>query len=289
MSGLDKNAAQYQNGDKLMPYAWLQPAALSLAMGVDANKALNDRKLGVDKSSFEVALNALSGGLKSMLEQPLVTGIKQVVGVRSWNDVGKIFKGVPSSFVPALSGQARDFTDNATRSTYDPSMLKEVLNMVKNRIPGLASDLPQTYSNLGTPDERIQGGQALSAGQFGNAFLNPAKFSAYTVTPEAKLVMDLIDKTGETKVAPRTVSKKITVEDPITKKNKSIELSNEQYTTLQRNVGQATADGLRKMQAYLTDPSKKDDDKVKRVVKLLSDVGDKARNDLRKKMGYKTK
>ncbi|OXM83959.1 hypothetical protein [Paenibacillus rigui] len=289
MSGLDKNAAKYRDGDKLMNYAWLQPAALSLAMGVDANVAMNDKKLGVDKSSFEVALNALSGGLKSMLEQPLVTGIKQIAGIRSWDDVGKIFKGIPSSFVPALSGQARGFTDNATRSTYDPNLLKEMLNMVVNRIPGLSKGLPQTYSTLGTPNERIQGGDAFTPGQFANYFLNPAKFTAYTVTPEAKLVIDLINQTGETKVAPRTVGKTLIVDDPATKKNKSIELSNEQYTKLQQVVGQKTAEGLKKLQPYLTDQNKKDDDKVKKVVELLDKVGNDARNDLRKQMGYKIK
>lgn len=289
MSGLDKSEAQYQEGDKLMNYAWLQPAALSLAMGVDANKAINDKKLGVDKSSFEVALNALSGGLKSVLEQPLVTGVKQVAGIRSWDDVGKIFKGVPSSFVPALAGQARDFTDNATRSTYDPDMLKEVLNMVVNRLPGLSKSLPQTYSTLGTPNERIQGGKALTPPQFANSFLNPARFTAYTVTPEAKMVIDLINQTGETKVAPRATGKTLIVEDSVTKKNKSIDLTNEQYTELQRVVGEKTAAGLHRIQSILKDPARKDDVKVKRVVDLLDKVGNDARNDLRKRLGYKTK
>jgi len=79
--------------------------------------------------------------------------------------------------------------------------------MVMNKIPGLDKQLPIAYYTLGTANEQIQGGQANTLSQAAKTFLSPVKMTNYTVSPEAKMVMDLINSTGNTTVAPRTPNK----------------------------------------------------------------------------------
>jgi hypothetical protein len=293
-SGFDKEAAKFQEGDKLMDYAWLQPAAISLAMGVNANKAWNDKS--DDTTGWKKWGKAILGGFGTVLENPMVKGLSDIVDasmdILKKNDAtkaGAILKGVPASFIPTLIGQARTATDNYQRETFDSNIGKETLNIVKNKIPGLSKTLPISRDSLGNDRERIQGGEANTVGQYLTSFLSPAKTTEYKVSNEAKLVLDLMNQSGDANVLPRIVNKYITVDNPKTKKPERLDLNAEQFSNLQQKVGQDVAKRLKQSATMLGNPNVKQELKIKKVKDILNEAGQKATNDLRQELGYRRK
>lgn len=281
--GLDKNAAQWQKGDRIFDWGWLQPMAISIAMGVNAQQSVAKQNAEGTKSYIGVAKDALVGSLKSILQQPLLQGVQNLVsGVSnvarygSWTGIANIFKGAPASFVPAVSGQARNFTDNTARNTYDPNGWKQALNMVLNKIPGLDKQLPVAYNTLGQANEQIQGGQSNTLAQGLKSFASPVKMTNYTVSPEAKMIIDLINSSGSTTVAPRSPKKYLMID------KKKVDLTPDQYSEIQQQTGQATQRALSRLAPMLANPKITDEIKVKEVVGVLDKVGQQVRNNLNK-------
>lgn len=296
MSGFDKSAAKYQKGDHMMDYAWLQPAAISVAMGVNANMAWKDRKAGDDKTLYQMAFQSLAGGLRTIMENPMVTGLSSVVDAtqdlitkQDGTKLKGILKGVPASFVPTLSNQLRTSVDNQQRETFDQNALKEMLNLVKNKIPWWSKSLPASYNSLGKEREKLQGGEANTLGQYLNAFINPTKSTSFEVTPEAKMVLDVLEESGDETILPRIGTRYIMVDDPDTKKQKRLDLTAEQFSRLQHSMGQMTVEKLDKVSNYLASPTVPIDKKAKKIKDILTSVGQKARNEIRVEQGYKKK
>lgn len=295
-SGLDKDAAKHQKGDRMMDYAWAQPAAISLGMGVNANQIIKNQKPGDEKHGFDLAFQSIIGGLRTVLENLMVSGLSNVVDAttslvkRSSGDgFANIVKGVPASFVPAVVGQARTSTDNLQRETFDENVFKTMMNLVKNKVPGLSKTLPVSYDSLGNQRKRIQGGDANTLGQYLNSFVNPTKLTTYSASPEAKLVLDVLNDSQDQTVLPRIGQKHLMVDDPITKENKRIDLTKEQFSRLQQRMGEMVAEELRKNDLYLSNQNHKIDKRVDRIKDILTKVGSKARNEIRVEMGYAKK
>lgn len=289
-SNFNKDEAKYQPGDKVINYAWIQPAAISLAMGVNYNVSQKNVKPGEVRTMTQNILSGLAGGGKSILEQPLVSGVQNVMNATnslmkqgSWAGFANIFRGIPSSFVPSLARSARNLTDNKQRETYDPNALKYSLNLVLNSLPGASKTLPVSYDTLGNPRQRIQGGKENTAKQAFNAFINPAKVTTYQLTPNAKIVMDLINATGATKVAPRAVSKYLTVPDS-TGHNHKVNLTTKQYSDLQKMTGQRTAEGIKNLQYMLQNPLVNDKTKVQAIYNMLNTVGKETRDKMKQEV-----
>lgn len=291
MSGFDKNEAKYQKGDKLIDYAWLQPAAISLGMGVNFRNAQDAKKPGEDISNVELAKRSIIGGLRTVLENPMVTGLSDVVGgvsdLITRQDTKKltgIVKGIPSSFVPAVLGQARNATDNKQRVTYDKSVLKEMLNLVKNRVPGLSKQLPVSYDSLGNERQRIQGGKENSIGQYLNSFLNPTKVTTFGVSPEAKTILDILNDSNDSAVLPRVIQKYVTFTNEDGRKERYT-LSNDEYSKLQQKTGQRVIEEIQYEQDYLSDTSVDIEDRADILKKILEDVGRETRDKFKEEKG----
>lgn len=295
-SNFDYNSAKYQKGDRLMDYAWLQPAAISVAMGVNANKALKDRKEGVDTAGWKVAGKAILGGLQSFLENPMVQGINSVIDAGT--DIVKkqdptklknMGKGVPATFVPTILNQFRTATDNNQRETFSKNLLTEMGNLMANKVPGLSNNLPVSYDSMGNARERIQGGQEKSVAQYLTAFFSPAKLTEYQVSPEAKLVLDLMNQSGDQNVLPRIADRYIKVAHGKNEKDLRVDLSSKEFSQLQQTVGKMVTDKLAAQSSYLSDPNRSLESKVKKVKDILTETGQKARDEIGTQMGYKKK
>lgn len=295
-SGFDKSAAQYQKGDKLTDYAWMQPAAISVAMGVNANKAVKDRKNGTDTAGWKIAEKALLGGIQTVLENPMVQGISGVIDAAT--DIVKkqdptklinIGKGAPATFVPTLLNQLRTATDNKQRETYSKNLLTEMGNIMANKVPGLSNNLPISYDSLGNEREKVQGGHEGSIAQYLTAFFSPAKLTEYQVSPEAKLVLDLMNESGDQNVLPRIAIKYIKVAQGKNMKDLRVDLTAKEYSQLQQKVGQMVTEKLTAQASYLSDPNRSLKSKVDKVKAILSDTGKKAREDIGTQLGYKKK
>lgn len=295
-SGFDYDEAKYKKGDRLMDYQWLQPAAISVAMGVNANKAMKDRKNGEDISGWQVAQKSLLGGLQTVLENPMVQGISNVVDASSdiikrqdTTKLRNIGRGVPATFVPTLLNQWRAATDNKQRETFSKNLLTEMGNLMKNKIPGLSKTLPVSYDSLGNARERIQGGKENSIEQYLTAFFSPARMTEYQVTPEAKLVLDLMDESGNASVLPRIGNKSFHVKQGKNIKDLKVSLTAEQFSQYQQNLGTMVSEKLSQQSEYLSNPNVSLEKKVKKVTDILTAMGKKAREDIGTEMGYQKK
>ena len=266
LSGFDTEEAKLKPGDKLVSYDWAQPAAIPLSMGASMG-----RGEGVKKGANQ-GLNALSEGVETLAEQPLVRGVQQFFGSNksAIDSVIDTAKSAPASFVPTLSNQVRQLTDNTTRNTSDPSALKEAYNKAINRVPGIAGQLPAQVDTLGNDKKNFQND---SNNPF-NVFLNPSFVNKYQPNNVATTNLDLNRATGETKQLPNTVSNKVKIngQDKV--------LTGKEQGDYQRFVGQTNStitDTLTKNPRFNALP---DTQKVNLLASMQTDINNAAKVNL---------
>lgn len=202
LSGGDPESTKLQVGDKMVTYDWVQPMAVPVVMG--ANFAKNK---GDATSYLSQTIEAIGAGSDTLSEQPLIKNLTQAFKSGKPSDFAiAIGQGIPQSFVPTVVNQVRQLMDSQKRELYDPSPLTYSLNLAKNRIPFLSSTLPAKLSSFGEEVPMYQAGNNIF-----NVLFNPAFTSEYKPTPEAQLVIDLQNETGETKQYPRVIDKNVTV------------------------------------------------------------------------------
>lgn len=270
-SNFNQDEAKLREGDTLYTYDWMQPVSVAASLGANVNKNMND---GNSKLSglAGTAYNSLEGGLSTITEQSVLSGLKRAVegypGQSITDKITDILSDVPASFVPTAANQIKQLTDNARRETYSPNKLDQSLNKAQARIPGLAGKLPQQYDTLGNPKETYQNNSAA------NVLLNPGFSSTYKLSPEAKLIVDLINESGAESLAPRVPSKSITVN------GEKVQLTGDQFSRYQQLQGEETRSQL--VKKY--DPSKSLDLRVKKVEDILRDSGTAARDKLKKEI-----
>ena len=264
INGFDKKAAQPRPRDVLISYDWAQPIAVALAIGSNINQNIKENKEPLSNTLTAVT-GAIEGGIDTVVEQPVLQGVKRLFQTYPGEEsgigrkAGEIISEIPASFTPTLANQVRTYVDNTGRLTYSPDILRQAVNKAIMKIPGLAGTLPKAFTTLGQAKEIYQDG----SNNLLNVFLNPAFVSRYKVTPEAQLAIDTFRETGETKQVPRVVKKYIVVE------GQRIDLTPQEYSELQRIVGQKTAQGF----ARIPKGGIKSEVQIKRMVDALNDAG----------------
>lgn len=265
MSGLDPNVAKPQKDDTLISYDWFQPQALPISIGANLDEGFTNPKA---TSQIESLISSFAEGVNTLAEQPLVQGLTSLKDQPDLISMAtRILQGLPSSFVPTVVSQVNQLIDNTQRNSYSPSSTQYALNLAKNKIPGLAQTLPPTKSVFGQDLERYQG----NGNNPFNVFFNPAFVSKYAPTPEAKLVLDLIGRTGDTTSAPRVVGYSQTINGQKKK------LTPTQVTALQQYVGTATRSLFHQ---FALDPQFQrlsDEEKIKKLSDTLTDIGSAGR------------
>ncbi len=193
MSGF-KNT-RIQNGDTYFTYDWAQPVSVALSIGANMNGG----------TAAGVVENVVSG-VNTIVEQPLLSG---VLNFMKYGDITKslttTMEGAGASFTPTLLNQFRQYTDNIKRQTRGETFGETFVNRIENRIPGQSEELAPQVGVLGNVKENYENNNIF------NVFLNPGNVTTYKEIPEAKLVLDLIEQTGENKHAPKVVDKTATL------------------------------------------------------------------------------
>ncbi|MHB8172107.1 MAG: hypothetical protein ACYDG6_11300 [Thermincolia bacterium] len=270
LSGFDSSMLDKQEGDTLFSYDWAQPIAMAISFGANINTNLDQAKEPLQNTSATIA-NSLEGAINTILEQPVLQGLlRQFQGYELSENITRTAQDLPSSFTPTLLNQVRQYSDNTSRVTYDPSRLQETVNRVKLKIPGQAEELPVAYDTMGNAKENYQSG----TNTLFNVFLNPAFVSKYKVSPEAQQVIKLFKETGETKQIPRVVSKFIMAG------GKKIDLTPEEYSDLQRLVGEYTKEGFSQIDTTISP-----EEQIKEMIKILNAAGKFGRNHIREQRG----
>lgn len=272
-SRFKESEAEFQEGDVLFTYDWAQPLSMSVALGANlAQEKKTEGKIG-KYGVLTSTVNALETGVETTIEQPLARGIKRLFGPTEGMVGGVLdaIKGAPASFAPTIGNQINQLLDNNNKETYDPNFLKEMKNLVIARIPFLSRSLPDKVGTDGQPIERYQNG----TNSIVNVMINPAFKTQFESSPESKMVLDLYKDTGETSQFPRTVKK--TVQD---ENGNTINLTPEQYTEMQKYVGEKTKEQFTKLAESKEFQEMNDIDKVNKLTSLLTAIGADAKRDV---------
>jgi len=259
LSGFDPEKAKVQKNDMLVTYDWFQPFALPIMLGAEIDNNATDAMglLGTMAMAFGEGVNAFA-------EQPLMQGVETLMGGGGLGTgIINVLKGVLSSFVPTILNQTKQSTDEAARSSYDPNWGKQMVNRAVGRIPGVSYSLPQQYDTLGKPRTTYQNEDIWSSNKNPlNVYLMPSFQSRYNPTPEAQMVIEVFNNTGETKHVPRSVRKYFTVS------GQKVVLTADEYVEMQRVMGEETMKGFGRISPHLSD-----EEKIKRMMSVLTDAG----------------
>lgn len=277
MTGFNPEAAKLQQGDTLINYDWMQPMAIGLSMGANIDAGNGTEGTMVD------LLSSLEEGVNTIGEQPLMSGLSRLFRSGDFATSAKeTLKQIPASFLPTFISQVNQLIDNQQRNAYDPNVWQYALNNMRYKVPGLAQTLPPMVSVYGEDLERYQGG----SNNLFNVLFNPAFVSQAKLEPETKMLLDIMNSTGETTQMPRVTAYKIKVNG----ENKT--LTANQITQYQRYSGTVTREIFASLAADENFQGLEDTEKVKYLSNLLTDINAAAKivilGDRPQKPGKKT-
>lgn len=273
LNGFDAKAAQLQPGDVFSDYSWLQPIGIGLSMGAAVAEYANQHKSEAQGNVIDKLLNAgdtffeaLGAGTTSITEEPLFQGVGNLFkgGVKQLvPNVITAFLNMPSSFVPTFLNQVRTKIDNVSRNTKDPSLIKqELVNQILNKVPGLSQTLPPNVDIFGKDKEKYRD----ASNTIFNTFLNPSFVTKFQPSPEAKMVIDLYNSTGETSQVPRSISnrQKVNGQDRI--------LTTNEVAKMQKLVGTFSVDRLSLLAKNPAYNALNDEKKAQVLGNIMSDI-----------------
>jgi hypothetical protein len=111
----------------------------------------------------------------------------------------------------------------------------------------------------------------------------------YNVSSEAKLVLELMNQSGDPTILPRIADRYFKVEQGKNQKDRRVDLNAEQFSQLQQRLGTLVESKLAERSKYLSDPNVSLKNKVERIKTILSDAGKKARDEIGEPMGFRKK
>jgi hypothetical protein len=268
-SGFNLDKAGTEEGDTFISYDWAQPVSMAISLGTGVSQSAKENGElsigGAAKGAFDSATNTI-------LEMSVLGGLKDFLssyqGKKPSDYLVNPLKGAAGSFVPTLSNQIRQVSNNEAKTTYSPNLLPEIKNRAINRIPGAEKTLPPAYDTLGNQRQTYQN----DSNNWFNVFLNPSFVSKYNPSPEAEFVLNAINQTGDKNLAPRMPQKKLDGE----------KLTSEQYAKMQRIMGEEARRGLAEIM-YMEggDP----EELSKAIEKVLREAGKTAREAIRAERG----
>jgi hypothetical protein len=224
-------AAAFQKGDVQMNYNKFQPLAFPMAIGV----GLEQRRSEGLGSMLKGAGTEAAG---SLLGMSALTGIQQAVqsyqdktsGDKSVGFIQRVAEMFAKSFSPSFLAQEARREDKTVRKTaYGEGFVKDVLDYYKSRTPSFGGLIPEKYTSKALPAAMTTLGQEKQhAGGFVGSYLNPYQMNKAQYSEAAVTIANLIDRTNDEKLAPKTPNKKI---EGTTKSGeyKSIELTGKEY------------------------------------------------------------
>lgn len=261
-SGFDDKETETREGDQMYNYDWLQPVSVAISLGANVQKS-QGKENKIASGLVGSAFSSTAGALDTLGEQSLLKGVEQALsgytGETMTDKLVSIIADMPASFVPTASNQLKQTGDNAKRETYAPNIIDQSLNKVKAKIPGLAETLPKKYDTLGDEQTHYQDSNAF------NIYANPGFPTKYKLTPEAKIIVDLIKATGDETLAPRVPGKSVN----------GMKLSGEEFSRYSQLQGEETKSLLADL-----DTTMSTEDQAEEVARILREAGANAKEKL---------
>lgn len=134
---------------------------------------------------------------------------------------------MPGMYVPTAIKQVNKLMDNYVREARAGGPVMQNLNQIESQIPWLSQRFPIRYDAFGQAMERYSYG----GNSFFNVMLNPAFVSQFKSSPALREMESVFSYTGNSKVVPNQLRPKLTL------KGQELELTNEQLSAYQKDVG----------------------------------------------------
>jgi len=262
-----------QSGDYLVSYDWAQPVAMPMAMGAIASQK---RKVGDDDNMSTFMLSVMTGGVKTLEEQPLVSGMlrfaDRIAFARQASDknnpmgalkaITDTYRDVPASFVPTFVNQVNQYMDNVSRNTTaSDDLFDGALDRVVGRLPKVAESLPPRRTTTGQVRKKIPSGN-----DFFNVFFNPAFTDTIKSDPVGNELMRLFKESGQTKQFPRRAGRSLTINGEKQK------LDAEQIGRYQHAIGKLTMNRYMQLMRSERYHFKGDEDRAKILADEMTDI-----------------
>lgn len=188
---------------KWWSYEWMQPVGAVGAIVTDYMKSKNENP---DNKMYEDVIEAIRAGGEVLFNQSFMKSIQTLFTADNIID-GAIdsILGEPSVYIPQLSSQIANATDDYRRTTYEKNKpLQNAINKVKVKLPIARNTLSKDIDVMGREIPNSQKGLF-------NAFFNPANTFTDTSTSVTDQIYELYTKTKNKELMPRVAPYSVTV------------------------------------------------------------------------------
>ena len=196
---LSGGSTEWQSGDTLIDLCSIEPLNLLMNLGTE-----------MAKSEGNPIVSSFNAVPKSFMDATAELPVMQFIGnaatdiIKYGQDPQEVLlqegaNTVASSLIPNILRSTARGLDDRPRNTYSGDTLGEqVVDSVKNSIPGLRETLPGSVNPLG--EEKLY--QGSTADRLLNALLNPVGVNTYDQSEVSQNMEALRERTGETSFYP---------------------------------------------------------------------------------------
>ena len=196
---LSGGSTEWQSGDTLIDLSSIEPLNLLMNLGTE-----------MAKSEGNPIVSSFNAVPKSFMDATAELPVMQFIGnaatdiIKYGQDPREVLlqegaNTVASSLIPNILRSTARGLDDRPRNTYSgDTMGEQVVDSVKNSIPGLRETLPGSVNPLGE-EKLYQGG---TADRLLNALLNPVGVNTYNQSEVSQNMEALRERTGETSFYP---------------------------------------------------------------------------------------
>ena len=196
---LSGGSTEWQSGDTLIDLSSIEPLNLLMNLGTE-----------MAKSEGNPIVSSFNAVPKSFMDATAELPVMQFIGnaatdiVKYGQDPREVLlqegaNTVASSLIPNILRSTARGLDDRPRNTYSgDTMGEQVVDSVKNSIPGLRETLPGSVNPLGE-EKLYQGG---TADRLLNALLNPLGVNTYNQSEVSQGMEALRERTGDTSFYP---------------------------------------------------------------------------------------
>jgi hypothetical protein len=263
-------AAKYQEGDKQFDYNKLQPLAFPLAIGAEASTL---------KGKPNQVTGTVSGAAGSLFGMSTLRGVQDVFQPQFGGTQGEKATGVATrlgesflkSFSPsALAQEARRQDPVMRKTAYNDGIIADVKDYYKSRTPGLSQSLPANKTTLGQ--------DKLNAPGIKGQYLNPYKSEVARYTQAGQFIVDLMERTGDTSIAPSAPAKKVRGKDE-NDESVTISIPPKRYEKLQEDIGNEIINRVMEIEGGT------DDELITQLEEIYSEVRKEYMDEVKEELG----
>lgn len=243
-------------GDKYYSYDWVEPIASPFAVMSEIERQKQNGEF--DKNTelgkmMEVIAQAFNVAGTRIQDQSFLSGLQSIFSAHDSIAEGLIdfSADLPASFVPTAVKQVADIFDGKTKMTYDKnSVLNTAINKIVAKIPGLKSKLPTKQTTLGNDMYTIPNADNYRLGVIGKVFqsmFSPSNVSIDTSGEIGDEFFDVYSRTGDKSIMPQIAIKNLTYDSNGDGNAESYQLTLEQQSNLQKQMGVIVTDGMNEL------------------------------------------